>query len=239
MSDGSGLSSRGSYASYDPDTRLWKTYQGCLFEEWETFSGTWPSSGTLRNGAVYPLRPWALLISGSGSSLLGTPTATMTIRSPEFRKGRAPTPAEAAMWPISEGHQAEFPTPSSTRYGTSGNGTGNNTISRGRPSLDTMARKGLWPTPIAGDAEGGARKPDGKRGAQLKDFAGPNPTRMWPTPRAQELGTDHAGMKDSLRVHVAKKGDTGQLNPTWVEWLMGFPSGWTDLELSATPSCPR
>jgi len=22
----------------------------------------------------------------------------------------------------------------------------------------------------------------------------------------------------------------GQLNPPWVEWLMGFPIGWTDLE---------
>jgi hypothetical protein len=28
----------------------------------------------------------------------------------------------------------------------------------------------------------------------------------------------------------------GQLNPTWVEWLMGFPLGWTALEPSATPS---
>jgi hypothetical protein len=26
----------------------------------------------------------------------------------------------------------------------------------------------------------------------------------------------------------------GKLNPTWVEWLMGFPLGWTDLEESAT-----
>ena len=26
----------------------------------------------------------------------------------------------------------------------------------------------------------------------------------------------------------------GQLNPTWVEWLMGFPIGWTDLEPSET-----
>ena len=23
---------------------------------------------------------------------------------------------------------------------------------------------------------------------------------------------------------------TGTLNPMWVEWLMGFPIGWTDLE---------
>ncbi|MDK2600241.1 hypothetical protein QO179_20065 [Bacillus stercoris] len=22
----------------------------------------------------------------------------------------------------------------------------------------------------------------------------------------------------------------GQLNPTWVEWLMGFPTGWTELK---------
>jgi hypothetical protein len=28
----------------------------------------------------------------------------------------------------------------------------------------------------------------------------------------------------------------GQLNPTWVEWLMGFPLGWTDCEHLATPS---
>ena len=26
----------------------------------------------------------------------------------------------------------------------------------------------------------------------------------------------------------------GPLNPTWVEWLMGWPLGWTDLHASAT-----
>jgi hypothetical protein len=31
----------------------------------------------------------------------------------------------------------------------------------------------------------------------------------------------------------------GQLNPPWVEWLMGFPEGWTDLKPSETPSSPR
>jgi hypothetical protein len=27
-----------------------------------------------------------------------------------------------------------------------------------------------------------------------------------------------------------RKGADGYLNPTWVEWLMGFPIGWTDCE---------
>jgi hypothetical protein len=32
---------------------------------------------------------------------------------------------------------------------------------------------------------------------------------------------------------------TGALNPPWVEWLMGFPLGWTALEPSATPLSPK
>ena len=31
----------------------------------------------------------------------------------------------------------------------------------------------------------------------------------------------------------------GQLNPTWVEWLMGWPLGWTDLDASATDKYPN
>ena len=32
-------------------------------------------------------------------------------------------------------------------------------------------------------------------------------------------------------------GESGQLNPTWVEWLMGCPVGWTDLGDPETPWC--
>ncbi len=55
---------------------------------------------------------------------------------------------------------------------------------------------------------------------------------MWPTPTAR----DHKGQ--SGRGRQERKGnprDTlpnavrGNLNPNWVEWLMGVPSGWTDL----------
>jgi hypothetical protein len=44
----------------------------------------------------------------------------------------------------------------------------------------------------------------------------------------------------NLEVAVQIHGVTnGSLNPTWVEWLMGFPIGWTDLNASETPSCRK
>ena len=42
----------------------------------------------------------------------------------------------------------------------------------------------------------------------------------WADSQGSTGGKNHR----SLRTDVA-----GQLNPTWVEWLMGFPIGWTDL----------
>tara|TARA_R110002051_G_scaffold325312_2_gene427021 strand:+ start:4239 stop:4547 length:309 start_codon:yes stop_codon:yes gene_type:complete len=92
---------------------------------------------------------------------------------------------------------------------------------------------GLWPTPLSQEAKHAA-------------------ATEW------ELATDHVATKGSLRVHVAKSmfptptsqdaanngGPSqhernslplnavagGSLNPAWVEWLMGYPEGWTDLE---------
>jgi len=85
---------------------------------------------------------------------------------------------------------------------------------------------GFWPTPRVSDTEGGIVKnvemKDGtfsrvnkqgvRWGVKLKD-AVDHAEKMWPTPTVQ----------DSPQV-------TGQLNPTWVEWLMGWPIGWLDLE---------
>ena len=33
--------------------------------------------------------------------------------------------------------------------------------------------------------------------------------------------------------------DDGIPNPTWIEWLAGFPEGWTDCEDLETPSCHK
>jgi hypothetical protein len=111
----------------------------------------------------------------------------------------------------------------------------------------------LWATPRTSDiASGRTLNEKGQRtskssnltfGANLADQV-----KMWPTPMA----TDHKGsgktgeLRDRLDYAVergatkTKVYDTpqasGSLNPTWVEWLMGFPTGWTDLNALETQS---
>ena len=68
--------------------------------------------------------------------------------------------------------------------------------------------------------------------------------KMWPTPRASEhKGVGPIGSKSHSRMldkrylcAVAQQQDgvSGSLNPPWVEWLMGFPIGHTDLSSSET-----
>lgn len=58
--------------------------------------------------------------------------------------------------------------------------------------------------------------------------------RLWPTPTAhlaKEGGYPAEGRRNEPSLTFqALNGQSGSLNPEWVEWLMGFPIGWTDLE---------
>ena len=62
----------------------------------------------------------------------------------------------------------------------------------------------------------------------------------WPTPRARDYkgATSQDAMEKAakrgfgpdLPEKAAAMSGGGQLNPNWVEWLMGWPLGWTDLK---------
>jgi len=90
-----------------------------------------------------------------------------------------------------------------------------------------------WPTPTANQWKG-ARSPEG-----LKE-AGRNETnslcdavRAWPTPRANSAMAAKINPDakfPNLETVVAKTGETGHLNPEFVEWLMGFPKNWSHLD---------
>jgi len=101
-----------------------------------------------------------------------------------------------------------------------------------------VATPALWPTPKSSPSGPDYARTDRARSGS-DDLATAVAKRSWPTPRASEWkGTGPLGSK-SHRYRLDRKyldatvqdaeQATGTLNPVWVEWLMGFPSNWTDI----------
>ena len=87
----------------------------------------------------------------------------------------------------------------------------------------------LWPSPAARDYKGANSMQHLTQPQQPKNkhHTGQlaNAVKLYTTPcAADSKGSTGGGNHRSLRTEI-----NGQLNPTWVEWLMGFPTGWTDL----------
>ena len=95
------------------------------------------------------------------------------------------------------------------------------------------------PTDFDATVRSGKKNPKfGDSGSLAQEvYSGFIDQRMWPTPRQRDWkgqtqrGTHAPG--DGICNALGVTG--GQLNPTWVEWIMGFPTGWTDLRPSVTP----
>jgi len=103
-----------------------------------------------------------------------------------------------------------------------------------------MVKKGSgwWPTAVADDT--GMRKKKYAQGGTPLSLAVQQP-QMWPTPDASDRGPRSADLV--VNQSTVRRRDSGQkrgmdlqtaaggsLNPQWVEWLMGYPEGWTDLK---------
>ncbi|WP_139356871.1 DNA cytosine methyltransferase [Leptospira alexanderi] len=77
----------------------------------------------------------------------------------------------------------------------------------------------LWPTPtVSGN--------NNRKGASKKSGDGlATAVKKFPTPRANSgSGPSRVGHRTDLQTQAG-----GPLNPNWVEWLMGWPIGWSDL----------
>lgn len=93
----------------------------------------------------------------------------------------------------------------------------------------------FWPTPQAGDSKNHMQH---ARGNPCLPLA----VKLWPTPRAADgdkgirtpegMEKERQRRKNGVDLPTAAN---GRLNPAWVEWLMGYPEGWTDCEDSETP----
>jgi len=101
----------------------------------------------------------------------------------------------------------------------------------------------MWPTPRASGQEGYETRKKRQGHTKAMSYLGARveyieKRKTWPTPCATSWGStghrqildrqlsDGTITADDKRKMVA--GNGGQLNPSWVEWLMGWPIGWTD-----------
>ena len=93
--------------------------------------------------------------------------------------------------------------------------------------------RATWPTPTADDANNVTRKSGAFQSLTRS-------VQTWPTMSANGMGNTGSQQIIQRQVDAGKvtenekkamtAGNGGKLNPAWVEWLMGFPTGWTDLE---------
>lgn len=91
------------------------------------------------------------------------------------------------------------------------------------PTLHGMARSGMWPTPTVNGNHN-------RKGASAKSGDG-LATAVLATPQARDFRTGStARWENPERSRNLNDQIGGKLNPTWVEWLMGWPLGWTDLK---------
>lgn len=103
-------------------------------------------------------------------------------------------------------------------------------IDNGMPiSINDQVRHAgkMWPTPKAAIRE----DCPSERLRNTPDLT--SAVKMWPTCQSRDWkgpqGRSYSGVSEDLPGSVKIDG-TGSLNPDWVEILMGFPIGWTDIE---------
>jgi DNA (cytosine-5)-methyltransferase 1 len=83
----------------------------------------------------------------------------------------------------------------------------------------------MWPTPRANDPEkrGDFNETDPRNGL-------PGAVKMWGTPRVDD-SKNNGGISEQKRHGPALNAQAGgSLNPTFVEWMMGYPKNWTEVE---------
>ncbi len=211
---------RGSFAKWDQSTSLWRTHQCSFLGDLEPFSETFPQWGLMRNGELWEQKTLVQTTKGTESGLWLTPTVMdgLPARKPEAlerqyqnnRKGRTThsTLREQVVYPPPK---VMFPTPNAWDG------------KRGPMSAELMAKKihqvslvsavaqlerEKFPTPCSTDYKGAGQT------GQLRD-------RL-------DYAVERGATKS--KTFTAPTAPGGQLNPTWVEWLMGWTLGWTDLK---------
>jgi hypothetical protein len=195
----------------------------------------------MRNGIAFALPTLVPHTCATGYGLWQTPVADDAVNRTVGKfnsRGEPKLSAQAILfptptvtytrenWPADRiaARQQEVKAASKAKGNQTGNGFGLN--------LSQAAR--FFPTPSARDWKGAPSSVD-----TLPSNSRPlnEVVRFWPTPTV-DGNYNRAGASATSGDGLATAAG-GSLNPPWVEWLMGFPIGWTELEPSETPLSPK
>jgi len=208
----------------------WKTAR-CLWEEGLDWSClTLPRWGSLHDGELWERATLALPTSANAFGFWRTPCATDgTNGGPNSRdSGGSPhLSSQVHLWPTPRASEA---------------GPDFAKLTRSKTGISLQTAVAMWPTPRA--ANPGSR-PNGKGGKILAEevaiaeglrergqtFATPK-SRDWKGQSQRGIHAPGDALPNMDRGDGKPVG--GSLNPTWVEWLMGWPLGWTDCAAQAT-----
>ena len=196
---------------------------------------TLPRSGSMRNGMLYQRPKWEHRISENASGYWPTPTVCGNYN----RKGASVNSGDGLATAV-----RMWPTPRASEDNRSPEAYARMQAKRGRGPEDisslSVAVK-LWPTPCARDHFPphkpeyiAAKKAQGHSMSNLNDAVTqfPTPTKRYYKGGANWINRQRQGKprpeSDMTLCDVVEMAG-GSLNPTWVEWLMGWPLGWTDL----------
>jgi DNA (cytosine-5)-methyltransferase 1 len=236
--DTSGLGLEMPLALYDRPTQSWRMSEDIsLWGDYKSLENL-PKSGMTRNGELYQQPVWVRLIDETASSSWPTPrncsamAATITPES-AWNPKRFPnleTVVGRREWPTPTTQETEHPNAELTATGRRKSKDGSTSHSLGLADAVQM-----WPTPTVDDSKNVTRTSGAFQSLTRKVMENP-----WPTPTASSWG--NTGSRKMLDRQIESgniteddkrrmtAGNGGKLNPMWVEWLMGFPLGWTDLE---------
>lgn len=195
-----------SFAKLTQDGYWLKTSQGYvqvnLDGSLEEFCETWPKWGIMLGGEAGKLQMSVPPTAGNGSLSWRTPCSSET---------------EGGIMEIRPGANARY------------------------KLRDQVAA--MWPTPTTQEVEhpemeltaaGRRITKDGNNSHSI----GLADKVLWPTPTCRDVKGQNSeahlakerGHHDQLPNALAITGQRGSLNPDWVECLMGFPVGWTDVD---------
>ena len=216
-----------SLAWYDQSSCSWKTSQQSLVTDWEPYSETWPRWGMTAGGSAFAHPMSERRIIGTDGFYWQTPVADDSV---DRAKGKINSRGEPKL-----SAQVLYPTPCANSHTGAGHGPGKT----GAPNLQMVVA--MWPTPTTDSAS--SRKTRYAQGGLPLSLA----VKMYPTATATAYkgwspGHNRSQTDDRLDYTVEREAfGIGQstppmrLNPYWVEWLQGFPIGFTVSKDWVTP----